>query len=328
MINLATVGTSAICERFLSGVKLCGEFNHVAVCSRNFSTGKQFAEKQGCKTVFCDLLKAAQSDKTDAVYIATPNVFHARQCEIFLKHGKHVICEKPIATSLKEYTELKKIADENGVIYMEAIMPPFSLHCEKVRSAFSILGKPLAARFDFSKRSSRMDAFLRGEHVNIFDMSLCAGTLMDLGVYCVYAAVDFFGKPENITANAHYFTNGADKSGAALFDYGEFDAVLTYSKAANGFCGSEIICENGTLKINSISQYTGVTLFKDGGEETVVSSPSRAEIMCGEAAWFARFIRGGKENLAEYERISERTRTVHECMDKIKKSAGINYPVR
>ncbi|MFQ8953987.1 MAG: hypothetical protein ACLR56_13915 [Oscillospiraceae bacterium] len=35
-------------------------------------------------------------------------------------------------------------------------------------------------------------------------MSLCAGTLMDLGVYCVYAAVDMFGMPKNIKACASF----------------------------------------------------------------------------------------------------------------------------
>lgn len=58
--------------------------------------------------------------------------------------------------------------------------------------------------------------FLSGEKINILDMSLCAGTLMDLGVYCVYGTIDFLGVPNQIYANTHYLPNGADGSGMAV----------------------------------------------------------------------------------------------------------------
>ena len=48
---------------------------------------------------------------------------------------------------------------------------------------------------------------MNGEHVNIFDMSLHAGTLMDLGVYCVYAAIDLFGMPNGIKASASFLND-------------------------------------------------------------------------------------------------------------------------
>ena len=325
MIRLGTIGTSGICEHFLNGVALTNKYILSAVYSRRYETGIAFGEKFGCKTVFTDLELMAKSDLIDAVYIASPNSFHYSQSKIFLENKKHVICEKPIATNAEEYIELKQLADKNGLIYMEAIIPPYTHYYSKVKEAFSKIGKPVLARFDFSQRSSRMDAFLRGEHINIFDMSLHAGTLMDLGVYCVYAAIDFLGVPKKISANAQFLHNGADGSGTAVFEYDGYSAILTYCKTAQGNIGSEIVGEKGVLKISSVSQYAGVSLVINGKEEIITEFPSRAEIMSGEASYFADFITDFKGNAQKYKEMSEMCLNVHRCMDEIKNKAEIKY---
>jgi predicted dehydrogenase len=323
MIRLGTIGTSGICRHFLSGVALTDKLGLTAVYSRTIDTGRAFGEAHGCERVFTDLEEMAKSDCIDAVYIASPNSCHYSQSKLFLENGKHVLCEKPIVTCQAEYEALKNLADRKGLIYMEAIMPLHADHWQSVREAYGKIGKPVLARLNFSQRSSRLDAFLRGEHTNIFDMSLHAGALMDLGVYCVYAAVDFFGAPKAITATAHFLHNGADGCGTAVFDYEDFSAVLTWSKVAQSALGSEIIGEKGVLKLASVSQYTGVTLVQDGREEPVTEFPSRAEIMRGEAERFARWIQKPTE---EYRRVSEICSKVHPCMDAIKNKAGIQYP--
>ncbi len=326
MIRLATIGTSRICQNFLNGVSLTNEFKLSAVYSRNFNTGEEFAKKNGCDTVFCNLNEMAEFDGIDAVYVASPNVFHANQSRIFLENGKHVICEKPITTSAEEYKELKSLADSKGLIYMEAIIPIHIADYKRIKNAFSQIGRVKMARFDFSQYSSRMESFLKGEQVNIFDMSLHAGTLMDLGVYCVYAAIDFLGKPKDITAQAYFLHNGADGSGIANFIYEDFPAVLSYSKTVQGAIGSEISGEYGTLKIASVSQYAGVTLVKNGEEQVITKYPDRAELMSGEAQKFANYILRYNTFKNDYEQVSQLCLQVHECMDLIKQKAGLKYP--
>lgn len=324
MIKLGTVGTSTITDRFLAGVRLAGSFEHTAVYSRNEQTGRAFAERHGAGSVFTDLEEMAKSG-IEAVYIASPNIFHARQSRVFLENGVHVICEKPITTSLAEYEELKALADKNGLIYMEAIIPRHTAGYAAVKQALNEIGDITVARIDYCQRSSRLDAFMRGERINIFDMSLHAGTLMDLGIYCVYAAVDLLGVPETVTATASLLSNGADGAGSAVFSYEKFPAVLSYGKTGQSAIGSEIVGESGTLKIGLVSQYTDVTLVKNGEERVVVGSPDKEELMSGEAAKFADYIRN-PESRADYAAVSELCREVHCCMDKIKKSAGIKYP--
>ena len=325
MIKIATIGTSKICENFISGMNLTNRFELAAVYSRNEYSGKEFAEKHNCNKVFTNLYEMASWDGIDAVYIASPNALHYEQAKIFLENKKHVLCEKPITTNSVEYKELKKIADGNKCIYMEAIIPLHTKQYKEVKNALSSIGKILSARIDFSQRSSRLDSFLAGEKVNIFDMSLHAGTLMDLGVYCVYAAIDLLGTPKNITANANFLYNGADGNGVCLFDYETYTATLTYSKVCQGEIGSEIIGEKGALKIKSISQYAGVSLVIDENEEAIVNFPSRAELMSGEAEKFANYITDFHKYSDDYKKVSDICLSVHKCMDEIKKKADIQY---
>ncbi len=65
-------------------------------------------------------------DASDAVYISSHPSKHYEQIKEALKRGKHVLCEAPLALSHVESEELFKIADENGVILMEALKTAFS----------------------------------------------------------------------------------------------------------------------------------------------------------------------------------------------------------
>jgi len=326
MIRLGTVGTSAICEHFLDGVALTKRFTLSAVYSRNKETGKSFAEKHGAKNIFTDLSAMADSGEIDAVYIASPNVCHKDQCRIFLQKGIHVICEKPIVTKARDYEELKALADKNNLIFMEAIIPRYVAAYDSVKRAVSDIGKIQMARIDFCQRSSRLDSFLAGEHINIFDMSLQAGCFNDIGVYCVYAAVDLLGVPKTVKAEKSLLYNKADGSGSAILNYGDFVATLTYSKTCDGTIFSEIIGDKGAVRIEKISQYAGVTKFQNGETQIISEYPTKAELMSGEAERFADYIENFMQYEKEYEEISGLCLNVHKTMDLIKESAGLIYP--
>ena len=322
MIKLATVGTSSITKKFLSAVALSNRFKLSAVYSRTYEKAVRFAENYGTIPVYTDLYELAMTG-IDAVYIASPNVCHYNQSKIFLENGINVICEKPIVCNTEEYRELKSLADKNGVVYMEAIMSMYSPGYDILHNAKGNLGSISCARIDFCQRSSRLDDYYSGIPQNIFDMSLYAGTLMDLGVYCVYGALDLFGMPKKIISKAHFSDDGSDMSGVSIFDYGNFSAILTYAKAGQSAIHSEIIGEKGTITVESISQYAGIKLIEKGVERPLMDFPARDVIMRGEVDAFADYIAGNR--LLEYKEKSDLCEKVCVCMDKIKESAGIYY---
>ena len=324
MIRLATIGRGNIARQFIAAAKISGQFALSAVYSRDAETGKAWAQQHGCAKVYTDLQALADAPDIDAVYIASPNICHGPQTEIMLRGGKHVICEKPIATSAEEYARLKALADGKGLIYMEAIIPRFVPWRAAILDALASIGKICTARIDYAQLTSRYEKLQRGEQVNIFDMSLAAGTLMDLGIYCVYGAVDLLGMPNKILAAASYLPSGADSSGVALFDYGSFTAALTYAKLGEGGIGSEITGDKGTLLIRRIGLYTECYVIRGQEKTPIFDTEPKETIMSYEASAFASFIRG--ENLADYQAASELAQKVHTCMDGIKASAGIHYP--
>lgn len=59
--------------------------------------------------------ESKRSDGIDFVVIATPNQTHFPIAKCFLQHGIHVSCDKPVAMSVEEATELKQLAQERGL---------------------------------------------------------------------------------------------------------------------------------------------------------------------------------------------------------------------
>ena len=323
MIRYAVIGTSIITEMFVTGANATGRMSLCAVYSRKQHTGKAFADKFGCQKVYCDLDKLCRDTDIDAVYVASPNVCHAPQTEILLNAGKHVICEKPITTNAAEYKRLKELANKKGLIYIEAIIPVYNKSRDRIKSALGEIGNIAIAKIDYCQRSSRYDSFSAGNHVNIFDMSLYAGTLMDLGVYCVYAACDLCGMPKDIKASASFLKNGADGVGAAIFEYDGFNAVLTYSKTGQSVVPTEIVGDSGSVIMERAVYYQDAYLVKDGKRTPLFDDVSKETLMGYEAIAFCDFIAG--KRLDEYSENSDLCFNVHTCMDKIKLSADIKY---
>ena len=325
MIKYATIGRGSIVDSYIKGAELSGRFELSAVYSRNFETGKEFAEKWGCNKVHTTIEGLANDPEIQAVYIASPNVCHANQTEKLLKGGKHIICEKPIATSANKYKRLKDLADSLGLIYMEAIIPVYTENRINIKNAIAEIGNINIAKIDYCQLTSRYESLMKGEQVNIFDMSLHAGTLMDLGIYCVYAAVDFFGMPNKIKASASFLKNGADSCGSAIFEYGDFLCLLSYGKIGQSLSPSEIVGAKGSVLIDKIGLYAGAYKAQGDSKVPLTQFIEKPCLMSKEAAAFADFI--GGNNLETYGKNSELCYNVHTCMDLIKKSAEIKYPL-
>ena len=323
MIKYATIGTSFIAEQFVTGANATGQMQLVAVYSRKSDTGLAFAKKFGCNKVYTSLQSMADDDNIDAVYVASPNSLHAEQSEFLLNAGKHVICEKSITTSAAEYKRIKELADKKNLIYMEAIIPIYNSSRSRIKAAIDKIGNIAMAKIDYCQRSSRYDRFMNGEHVNIFDMSLHAGTLMDLGVYCVYAAVDLFGMPKGIKASASFLSNGADGSGVAIFEYDKFNACLTYSKTGQSVAPTEIVGDSGSVIMETAVYYQDAYLVRKNEKTPLFDNVSKETLMSYEAIALCDFING--KRLDEYNQNSEICFMVHSCMDAIKREANIIY---
>lgn len=269
MIKFATIGSNFIVHRFLEAAALVAKFEYGAVYSRTEEKGRELANQYGAPKVYTSLESLAKDKEIDVVYIASPNYLHGEHSILMMKHGKHVICEKPISSHARELAEMERIALENNVILMEAMK---SVHCPgytAVRDNLHKLGQIRQVTFNFLQYSSRYDDYKAGIIENAFKPEVSNGALMDIGVYPIHMLLALFGMPKNIQANAIMLETGTDAAGTISCDYEDFLATLIYSKISS-YEGNQIQGESATMMIDKISDISQVTIkYRDGRTEEI-----------------------------------------------------------
>ncbi len=318
MVKYSVIGTSWITESFIQGARLTKDLVLDGVYSRSSKKGEAFAQKMGAQRVFGDFSELLSSD-TDLVYVASPNSCHYEQCKALIENKKHVICEKPITITLAQYKELCSLADKNGVIYFEAIMYMHSPARKVLKDAVNNIGIIRSATFDFSQLSSKYAALKKGELPNIFNPEMKTGALNDLGIYCVYPAVDLFGMPEKIIPVQHFLHTGADGCGNASFIYKDKIVTVIYSKIGQSRAPSQIMGDEGTITIGSISQTDNIYIYNNQGEKTeLVPDIDKKYHMGNEAKSAYDFITDIENNRCFYNECREINEKVLECMEKMR----------
>ena len=327
MLRFGTIGTGWIANSYVDGALDSGLWQLTAVYSRTKEKGLAFAAPYGVETVFTDLEEMAATDKIDAVYIASPNKLHIEQARVFLEHGKHVICEKPLSAHAKDVAELQALAKERGLIYLEAIMFMHLPQRKLLEEALKKIGDISVAKIDFCQRSSKYDAYLAGSLPNIFNPALETGALMDLGVYCVYPALYLFGKPQNTHAVSHLLASGADGSDIVAMQYPDKLVNLVFSKVGQAGANTDFQGTNGTVSVESISKLANISIrYNNGTVEEVCGEEEKFQLMGYEAKDFYRYITEPEASHAEYEQCSALAYDVSVYMEEIRKLANICFP--
>ena len=251
-IRFGMVGTGFIADWVLAGARQDARFEAVAICSRTQERADAFAAKHGIPHTFTLLEEMAASPLVDAVYIATPNFLHASQSILCMRHGKHVLCEKPLASNAREARQMVAVARECGVTLMEAMISTLNPNFRVVQEYLPRLGTIRRYFASFCQYSSRYDKFRQGIVLNAFNPELSNGAMMDIGVYTVYPMVALFGRPLEVEAQGIVLSSGADGQGAVNFRYEGMNATVLYSKIANSSLPSEIQGEEGNLLLDAI----------------------------------------------------------------------------
>lgn len=320
-MKLGVVGTGWIVRDFISAVK---EFNNVDVCavfSRTFEKGSEFAKDNNIEHVFTDFDEMLNN--IDMIYIASPNSLHYEYARKSLENKVHTICEKPITSNKNEVLDLVKIAKENNITLMEAMMSMSMPSYKAIKDNLHKIGRIRKVIFNFCQYSSKYDAYLKGETPNIFNPEFSTGALMDIGIYCVYPAIDIFGVPNTIQSSATYMRTGIDGSGVSIFNYDDFDVNIIYSKINNSYSKSEIMGEKGSIIIDFISKPSHIEMYKNNGEKEVLYDILEKHNMHYEASEFI--------NAIENEFIESSTNThrlsieVMGVLDEIRKKINVTF---
>ncbi|SFC12496.1 Predicted dehydrogenase [Alkalibacterium subtropicum] len=324
-LRLGTIGTSMITEQFIEAAQKSGAYAYQGVYSRHMEKAEAFQERYQAEAAYDDFEAFLSDDNIDVIYVASPNSLHFSQAKAVIEHGKHAIVEKPMVTSLDQWTELTELAKEKGVVVVEAARHIFEPNFEKLTQLIKDFKGIYGATLTYAKYSSRYDNVLAGEEPPIFSPKFDGGAVNDLGIYTVYAALRWFGRPESVHAFSQKVRTGVDGKGTAVLRYADFDVTLHYGKIMTATVPSEVYSLDQTLVLDAITGVEQAELVdaKTRESQTVELDKSADNPLIWEAQAFADVMQdpetsGNKEALDEWLTLSY---NVHEVLDQIRQQS-------
>lgn len=290
-IHWGIIGLGKIAGKFAQDLATVPNCELVAVASRNQEKANEFAQKFNAQIAFDSYEKLAKSKEIDAVYIATPHSFHKEHSIICLNNQKAVLCEKPFAMNLDEVEEMITIAQENNVLLMEALWTYFLPHYKHVLDLIRTkkYGKVTKLETDFGFYTPF------NTKSRVFQKEVGGGSLLDIGIYPIFAALSTLGNPDSIEAEATFFENGADATCDITFQYKEARAFLKSSLLEQTPTEAIFTCEKAVIKINTrFHQPSSVVIIQKDKEE-VSDFPCDTLGYSFEIEHFNQLLREGKK---------------------------------
>ncbi len=148
--QVAIIGTNIGAKHFEDFQKVSDRFNVHTLCGLTRRAIDKILKSNTETKIslnFEDVLKVKEIDIID---ICLPPHLHFSSCKKALEAGKHVICEKPLVSSLKEVDELERISKETGKIIFPVFQYRYGLGFSKLKALIKsgLAGKPLVASLE------------------------------------------------------------------------------------------------------------------------------------------------------------------------------------
>ncbi len=117
-INVACVGAGYFAQFHLEAWKRIAEVRLVAVCDRDQEKADRLAKKFHVPGVYGSIDELLENESITVLDIITPPETHFSICQKAAQNGIHLICQKPLAPSLPQATEMVAVAHTHGVRFM------------------------------------------------------------------------------------------------------------------------------------------------------------------------------------------------------------------
>jgi predicted dehydrogenase len=299
----AIIGLGRISEHFMPGIRATTNSKVTALVSGHRDKALRIAAEYGVpeSSVYSyeNFDSIASNKAVDAVYVALPNSMHAEYTLRAAKAGKHVLCEKPMATSVADCEQMIAACKSAGVKLMIAYRchyePTHLKAVSMIRSGALGQVEAIESSFGFPIDSGewRLDKKLAG-----------GGPLMDVGIYCLNATRYLTGEePESFAA----FSSVIDRDGR----FAQVEENLAWtSKFPSGIVAScnttygallvgyfKVHGSRGSVEVSPAFNYDGVHIHAEYGDTTLdQTKPAKDPYQFqAEAEHFSHCIQNGLE---------------------------------
>lgn len=185
-INIGFIGCGKIAQtRHIPEASKNENINIIAYCNRTAEKANEMAEIYGGK-VYSNYEEVLDDPNIDAVVISIANILHGEIAIEALKKGKHVLCEKPMATTLEESIEMVKVSKDTGKILNIAHnqrLKPIHLEAKRLIRE-GVIGKVLTFTTSFGNKGPEEWSSSPGRDVWFFyEDAAGIGVMGDLGIH-------------------------------------------------------------------------------------------------------------------------------------------------
>jgi predicted dehydrogenase len=242
VLSTATIAVTKV----IPGLRRAERAEVVTIGSRDPAAAERCAAELGIPRAHGSYQDVLDDPEVEAVYIPLPNHLHAEWAIAALHAGKHVLCEKPLATTSADARRMVEAADTTGMVLMEAFMyrhhPSWLAARRYLREGR--IGRLMAVQTWFSYYNDDP-----GNIRNIVDTG--GGALYDIGCYGVnLSRMLFEGEPTRVRASMLQDpASGTDVVTAAILEFAEGIASFTCSTRAEDDQRVDIYGTTGRISI-------------------------------------------------------------------------------
>ncbi len=213
IFNWGVIGPGRIAHNFGKALPALPHSCLAAVASRSPERALAFADLYQGDTTFIDYDDLLADTLVDAVYIATPDIFHfdlINQCNLA---GKPVLCEKPLTVTAAQAAELHTLAHDHQVFLMEALWSKFLPAWQQVRRW---LDEERIGKLQFIQSSFGFPVE-RNPEDRLLNLDLAGGVQLDMGTYNVAMSQFVMGRdPVRVICDGLVGETGVDERNIAI----------------------------------------------------------------------------------------------------------------
>jgi len=260
-IRIGILGGANIAKQFIRDVAASDRVDVVAVASRTPERAAAFAAAHGVGRAHGSYEALLDDREINVVYIPLPNSMHAEWAIKAAEHGKHVLCEKPLALDAAEAKSMFDAARRHGVMLLEAypyyFQPQTGALVELLSGGAIGAVKSIQACFGFTLANAKDNIRMKPE--------LGGGALLDAGSYALsIIRLAMQSAPARVTADATWADSGVDISMMATLHYADGRrAQLSCAMDTAYHRRAMIVGSQGAIE----TEYLNHTSAQEGGDE-------------------------------------------------------------
>lgn len=332
-MKLGVLGTGYVATKMAEAINYL-ETNSMgveayAVASRSKGKAELFAKKHHFKKSYGSYEDLVNDPDVDLIYVATPHSEHFENAKLCIENGKPVLVEKAFTSNAKQASILISLAEEKGVLLVEAMWTRFlpAVRIIKEWIAVGRIGEVECVEAEFSQPISHIE--------RLQNPNLAGGALLDLGIYSLTFA-DLFLDGNIIDTKSHciQFKTGVDAS----------DWVnLTYTSGQKAYLKTSIVAplknegyiygSKGFIRVQNLNDMIQLDVFDHSWQlqESLVppmlANGYEYQVLACKKALKTKPRLEGNRNIWQCEEMPHsKTLSMMEQLDLLRESFGVTYP--